>query len=564
MNNVQTYQTAQFVSNSQQTSQTMTNCSYPNSQPQQSVPGIYQLDGSGKHAHTITMSSANSSTIVNQIKLTNSASTDIITHQQLQQQQQQQIVNTNHQFIQTTSSHQLANSVGYSSAGGQQIVGQPMVSQAIVGQPITIANSAPCSAPFGKAPGQALLPNQNSSTSTSYQFQKLSSLTKESPVSSNSNLIVQNATIVNSTVVNTSTAPLHSSAPAAFLPNSAPILPQPKSSDSFSNLPSPFQEPVTYIDPFTGEVEVEKKRANAGPAVSGSGQVTASASSPAHQPVNSNAKNSNVNITNTTASYPVHADGTKEASNHLSDSDSGISKSTNDASSQSSTERISPSDLIHQTIGQAKLNEPATLLGDPASSLVHFNSDSMIGEAAILKTHNNLVNDMLTGPESFMNHQLDGAKHARKPANELNSINQQVYMLNDSLDKNKSAIHTGAGDQIDDYFNTSDLSDFHLADSSARLLEDEHFAGLPNNQSGALNVNDFLTADFNEPTANKLEFDEQDLAGGHSIAGDHNYTSSGDHTYTTNTLKKRPCASFTGGNSTSSNICSNKIKKVNS
>ena len=556
MNNVQTYQTAQFVSNSQQTSQTMTNCSY--SQPQQyAQPGIYQLDGSGKH--TITMSSANSSTIV---KLTNS--TDILSHQQMQQQQQQ-IVQTNHQFIQTSQPN--SDSVGYSS-GGQQIVGQPMVSQAIVGQPITIANSAP----FSKAPGQ--LTNANSST---YTFQKLSSLTKDSPNVS-SNLIVQNATIVNSTVVNTSSAPLQS--PVAFSPSSqapisqapisqapisqvpisqapisqasisqvpisqAPVLP--KSSDSFSNLPSPFQEPVTYIDPFTGEVEVEKKRANAGPP----------ASSPAHQPVNSNAKNSNVN----NASYP---DGAKEAGNHLSDSDSGISKSTND--SQSSTERISPSDLIHQTIdiGQAKLNaEPATLLGDQStgSSLVHFNSDSMIGEPAILKTHNNL-NDMLAGPESLMNH--EGAKYTRKP--ELNSINQQVYMLNDSLDKNKSAIHTGAGDQIDDYFNTTDLSDFHLGDSSARLLEDEHFAGLPNSQSGALNVNDFLTADFgSESATNKLEFDEQELAGGHSIAGDHNYTSSGDHTYTTNTLK-RPCASFNaGGNSTNSNICSNKIKKVNS
>ena len=372
-------------------------------------------------------------------------------------------------------------------------------------------------------------------SSTAYQFQKLSSLTKESAVSSNSNLIVQNATIVTSAPSLNSTAPFGSS---------APILPQ-KNSDSFSNLPSPFQEPLTYIDPFTGNLEVEVEKKNA-----------TSLSPPAHQPVNnSKAINSNVNII--TSSYPVHGDGTKEA-NHLSDTDSGISKSTNDASSQSSTEIISPSDLIHQTIdiGQSKLGEP-TLLGDP-SALVGFHSDSMIGDPTLLKT-NSLVNDMLTGPESYMNH-LDGKP--RKPElNSINSINQ--YMLNDSLDKNKSAIHTGAGDQIDDYFNT-DLPDFPLS-QSARLLEDEHFAGLPNSQSGALNVNDFLTADFAEQPAKLEPFDEQDLASGHSIAGDHNYTSSGDHTYTTNTLK-RSCATFSaGGNNTSSNICSsNKIKKVNS
>lgn len=551
-----TYQTAQFVSSQQ------TNCSYstPNQQYANNQPSssIYQLD---TNKHTIAMSS-NPSTIVNQIKLTNS---DIVAHHH----QQQTVVNnnTNNQFIQTTNSHQLIQNENYSSP---QIVTQPITTNSNNNNnPPSLIN-------------KTSLPLNNQNSSNNY-FQKLSSLTKET---SSSNLIVQNATIVNSTIVNTTTTPLNTA--SSFSSN--PVLPPHKNSDSFLNLPSPVEqnktknlipinttitsgdnfrpEPVEQnfnymINPFTGQIEpinsededeiVDASTSSSSvqsATITNATSTTIVSSSSSLNQTNSNAKNSN-NV-NTTLSNYLDSNILIVKENHLSDTDSGIgSKSTNDASSQSSTEIISPSELInhhHQTndVHHQKLTEPTLL-----NNLVNYNNESMIGESTILK--NKLVNDMLnTTQESFINNL------GKIPTTTKSDSINQVYIFNNTLDKTKCAID--AGDQIDDFFNTTDLADFQpLTEVSSNLLGNDHFSSLTNNQSDTLNVNDFLTTpDFNEqPAINKLEFDDQDLQSDHSIAGDHNYTNSGDHNYTN---LKRPCAY----NGTNSNMCSNKIKKVNS
>ena len=435
------------------------NCSYTTTTNQQqyasaNLPNssIYQLDTS---KHTITMSS-NSSNIVNQIKLTN-----------------------NNQFIQATSNNNqlIQNNDSYS----QQIVSQQQQQQQQ--QAITINNNSPSfNNNLNTKTNLIVATNQNSMpTSANYQFQKLSSLTKESTQqsASTSNLIVQNSTIVNSTT----TTP-----PSTF----SPILSH-KSSDSFLNLPSPIEQNKTkhLINPFSGELEpmntsededeTDTTTTNLSTATNSSSSTSLTTTSTSSTTTsnaisttnltNSNFKNSNVNITLSSSSNSNYHENTNliKDSNHLCDTDSGIgSKSTtNNAPSQSSIELISPIDLLNQSGHHHKLNE-STLL-DNQSSLVNFNNESMITESStILK--NKLINDMLDTPNQdiFMNNLVKTAATslsttAKAPTlNDLESINQQqVCILNNSLDKSKSAIETGSNDQIDEYFNTADLTDFH-------------------------------------------------------------------------------------------------------
>lgn len=452
INNVVTtspYQATQFV-NAQQ--QQQANCSYS------TAPNQYAS----------TMSSNSSSMIVNQIKLTNS---DLVqqhhpvnNHSQPINQQpiNQQPIN---QFLQRPISNQQLNSQLNQQAAGLENYSSQHVTAEQSSSTITLNNnlnsnlakSSSTNQPLNTIVNSSNLLNQNSSSN---YFQKLSSLTKESVQTSNSNLIVQNATIVNSTIVNTSTITLNESSSNPLTAtnnpfNRNPILP-PKS-DSFLNLPSPVEQNKTkhLINPFTGQLEPmnsedeeEMESTNCLSATSVNLISTTTTTT------NSNS-NSNVNTINTATNTMSGLEGQKndllKDINHLSDTDSGISKSTNDASSQSSTE-ISPIELLNHQDHHTKLAEPNLLANQ---SLVNFNNESIIGGSTILK--NKLVNDMLnTNQDSYMHNNKDHQ-----------SINQQVYILNNSLDKSKSAIDN---DQIDDYFNT-DLGDFHTLNSDALVSD---------------------------------------------------------------------------------------------
>lgn len=107
-----------------------------------------------------------------------------------------------------------------------------------------------------------------------------------------------------------------------------------------------------------------------------------------------------------------------------------------------------------------------------------------------------------------------------------------------------------------------------LTDTSSNLLGNDisnHFTNLPNNQTEQLNVNDFLTTtapdhfELNEQATKKLNAEmSTQIDQSHTFfETDHNYTN-----------LKRPCSFNSVQNSTAnnsaSNICSNKVKKVNS